>query len=49
MGKVRYIGFSEFPPELIQRSLELTRERGFEKFVSSQPEYRCSGGIRRTK
>ena len=39
MGKVRYIGFSEFPPELIQRSLELTRERGFEKFVSSQPEY----------
>ncbi len=39
MGKVRYIGFSEFTPELIQRSLELTRERGFEKFVSSQPEY----------
>jgi aryl-alcohol dehydrogenase-like predicted oxidoreductase len=39
MRKVRYIGFSEFPPELIQRSLDLTRERGFEKFVSSQPEY----------
>ena len=49
MGKVRYIGFSEFPPDLIRRSLELTRERGFEKFVASQPEYRCSGGLRRTK
>ena len=49
MGKVRYIGFSEFTPELIQRSLELTRERGFEKFVSSQPEYSLLGGLRRAK
>ena len=39
MGKVRYIGFSEFPPALIRESLHLSRERGFEKFVSSQPEY----------
>ena len=38
-GKVRYIGFSEFPPPLIRESLDLSRERGFEGFVSSQPEY----------
>jgi aryl-alcohol dehydrogenase-like predicted oxidoreductase len=39
MGKVRYVGFSEFPPALIRESLDLSRERGFVKFVSSQPEY----------
>ena len=39
MGKVRYIGFSEFPPDLIRESLDLSRERGYEKFVSSQPQY----------
>jgi aryl-alcohol dehydrogenase-like predicted oxidoreductase len=39
MGKVRYIGFSEFPPALIRESLDLSRERGFGEFVSSQPEY----------
>jgi aryl-alcohol dehydrogenase-like predicted oxidoreductase len=38
-GKVRYIGFSEFSPAQIRHSLELSRERGFEKFVSSQPQY----------
>jgi aryl-alcohol dehydrogenase-like predicted oxidoreductase len=38
-GKARYIGFSEFPPALIQASIDLARERGFEPFVSSQPEY----------
>lgn len=38
-GKVRYIGFSEFSPTQIQASLDLSRERGFEKFVSSQPQY----------
>ena len=39
VGKVRYIGFSEFSPSLIERSLELAHERGLEKFVSSQPQY----------
>jgi len=38
-GKVRYIGFSEFSPAQIQESLDLSRERGFERFVSSQPQY----------
>src|SRR5437016_799337 len=38
-GKVRYIGFSEFSPAQIQASLDLSRQRGFEKFVSSQPQY----------
>jgi aryl-alcohol dehydrogenase-like predicted oxidoreductase len=49
MGKVRYIGFSEFPPELIQRSLDLTRERGFENSFRHSRSTRCSGGLRRTK
>jgi 1-deoxyxylulose-5-phosphate synthase len=35
-GKVRYIGFSEWPAEQISQALALT---GFEKFVSSQPQY----------
>src|SRR5436305_1430303 len=38
-GKARYIGFSEWPPDWIRDSLELSRERGLEKFVSSQPQY----------
>src|SRR5436190_23300473 len=38
-GKVRYIGFSEWTAEEIHASLELHRERGFAKFVSSQPQY----------
>ena len=38
-GKVRYIGFSEWPADKIQDSLELSRSRGFTKFVSSQPQY----------
>jgi aryl-alcohol dehydrogenase-like predicted oxidoreductase len=38
-GKARYVGFSEFPPALIQESVELARDRGFEPFVSSQPQY----------
>src|SRR2546430_7349342 len=36
MGKARYIGFSEWPPEKIREALELP---GVEKFVSSQPQY----------
>jgi aryl-alcohol dehydrogenase-like predicted oxidoreductase len=39
LGKVRYIGFSEFSTAEIQESLDLSREHGLEKFVSSQPEY----------
>jgi 1-deoxyxylulose-5-phosphate synthase len=35
-GKVRYIGFSEWPVEKISEALELA---GVEKFVSSQPQY----------
>jgi 1-deoxyxylulose-5-phosphate synthase len=36
MGKARYLGFSEWPPEKIQEALDLP---GVEKFVSSQPQY----------
>jgi aryl-alcohol dehydrogenase-like predicted oxidoreductase len=35
-GKVRHIGFSEWPAERIQASLDL---KGVAKFVSSQPQY----------
>ncbi len=35
-GKVRHIGFSEWPAERIQAALDLT---GVTKFVSSQPQY----------
>jgi aryl-alcohol dehydrogenase-like predicted oxidoreductase len=35
-GKVRYIGFSEWPAERIQAALDLA---GVAKFVSSQPQY----------
>ena len=38
-GKVRYIGFSEWPADKIRDSLELSKSRGFAKFVSSQPQY----------
>jgi aryl-alcohol dehydrogenase-like predicted oxidoreductase len=38
-GKARYIGFSEWTAPQIQASLDLSRERGCEKFVSSQPQY----------
>jgi len=38
-GKTRYIGFSEWPADKIQASLDLSSERGFSKFVSSQPQY----------
>jgi aryl-alcohol dehydrogenase-like predicted oxidoreductase len=38
-GKVRHIGFSEWSAEQIQASLDLSREHGYEKFVSSQPQY----------
>jgi aryl-alcohol dehydrogenase-like predicted oxidoreductase len=35
-GKTRYIGFSEWPEEEVQASLEL---EGVERWVSSQPQY----------
>jgi aryl-alcohol dehydrogenase-like predicted oxidoreductase len=35
-GKVRYIGFSEWPAERIEAALAMT---GVTKFVSSQPQY----------
>ena len=37
-GKTRYIGFSEWPADRIQAALDL-EDRGFAKFVSSQPQY----------
>ena len=38
-GKVRYIGFSEWPAERIQAALDLAKQNGWAKFVSSQPQY----------
>ena len=38
-GKVRYIGFSEWPADKISEALELSNSRAFAKFVSSQPQY----------
>jgi aryl-alcohol dehydrogenase-like predicted oxidoreductase len=38
-GKVRYIGFSEWPAERIQAAIDLARQNGYAKFVSSQPQY----------
>src|SRR5689334_8429481 len=38
-GKVRYIGFSEWPVDKIRASLELSKRKGLAKFVSSQPQY----------
>jgi 1-deoxyxylulose-5-phosphate synthase len=38
-GKARYLGFSEWTAPQIQASLDLARERGYERFVSSQPQY----------
>src|SRR3954464_11715989 len=35
-GKVRYLGFSEWPADRIRAAIELA---GVEKFVSSQPQY----------
>src|SRR5207253_1496630 len=35
-GRVRYLGFSEWPPDRIQAALDLPN---VEKFVSSQPQY----------
>jgi 1-deoxyxylulose-5-phosphate synthase len=38
-GKARYIGFSEWTPDQIRHSLELSDTNGWARFVSSQPQY----------
>jgi 1-deoxyxylulose-5-phosphate synthase len=38
-GKARYIGFSEWNAAQIRAALDLSREQGYAKFVSSQPQY----------
>ena len=38
-GKARYIGFSEWTAQQMQAALDLSREHGWAKFVSSQPQY----------
>jgi aryl-alcohol dehydrogenase-like predicted oxidoreductase len=38
-GKVRYIGFSEWPAERIRAALDLAGSGKVAKFVSSQPQY----------
>jgi aryl-alcohol dehydrogenase-like predicted oxidoreductase len=38
-GKVRYIGFSEWPAERIQAAIDLAGQGRVAKFVSSQPQY----------
>jgi aryl-alcohol dehydrogenase-like predicted oxidoreductase len=38
-GKVRYVGCSNWTGEQIQQAIDLSRERGYVKIVSSQPEY----------
>lgn len=38
-GKVRYVGCSNWSGEQIQEAVDLAREHGYVKIVSSQPEY----------
>jgi len=38
-GKARYLGFSEWSAPQIQAALDLSRDQGYAKFVSSQPQY----------
>lgn len=38
-GKVRFVGCSNWSGEQIQQAVDLARERGYVKIVSSQPEY----------
>ena len=38
-GKVRYLGFSEWPAGKIEAAIELSASKGLSKFVSSQPQY----------
>ena len=38
-GKVHYIGFSEWNAEQISAALRIQKESGFDRFISSQPQY----------
>ena len=38
-GKVNYIGFSEWNASQISAALKIQKERGWTRFVSSQPQY----------
>ena len=38
-GKVNYIGFSEWDASQIESALTIQKERGWTRFVSSQPQY----------
>ena len=38
-GKVNYIGFSEWDAKQISAALKIQKERGYSRFVSSQPQY----------
>jgi aryl-alcohol dehydrogenase-like predicted oxidoreductase len=38
-GKVMYVGFSEWTAEQIARGLTVQDQRGYDRFVSSQPQY----------
>ena len=38
-GKVMYVGFSEWTAEQIARGLKIQDQRGYNRFVSSQPQY----------
>ena len=38
-GKARFVGVSNWSGDQIRRAVELAREQGFAKIVSSQPEY----------
>jgi aryl-alcohol dehydrogenase-like predicted oxidoreductase len=38
-GKARYLGFSEWTADQIRAALALSAAEGYEKFVSSQPQY----------
>jgi aryl-alcohol dehydrogenase-like predicted oxidoreductase len=38
-GKVSYIGFSEWNAEQIRAALKIQDDRGYNRFVSSQPQY----------
>jgi aryl-alcohol dehydrogenase-like predicted oxidoreductase len=39
VGKARFVGVSNWSGEQIRNAVQLARERGFAKIVSSQPEY----------
>jgi aryl-alcohol dehydrogenase-like predicted oxidoreductase len=38
-GKVHYIGFSEWSAEQISQALKFQKDSGFDRFISSQPQY----------